>query len=92
MKKFLLLLIVMLLMPLQAICAEIMPQYVSIKYTNTLGLYQASNEIILYKEPSEDSYIVHSISWIGDKMFPETVKPQDLFVVFVPSKIWGFLP
>ena len=91
MKKFLLLLIVMLLMPLRALCADIFPQYVSIKYTNTLGLYQASNEIILYKEPSEDSYIVHSISWIGDNMFPESIKPQDLFVVFIPSKNLGLL-
>ena len=91
MKKFLLLLIVMLLMPLQAICADIVPQYVSIKYANTLGLYQAPNEIILYKEPSEDSYIVHSISWIGEKIFPETIKPQDLFVVYVPSKNLGLL-
>lgn len=91
MKKILLILAIILLMPLNGYCADIIPQYVSIENTYTLGLYQIPNEIILYKEPVESSNIVHSISWIGNKIFPENVKPEDFFVVFIPSKNLGLL-
>lgn len=91
MKKILLILAILLLLPIKAFSADIIPQYVSIRYTNTLGLYQAPNEIILYSEPSEASTLVHSISWIGEKIFPESVKPQDLFIVHIPSKNLGYL-
>ena len=93
MKKFLLILAIFLLMPLSGFCAEnVVPQYVSVENTHTFGLYQAPNEIILYKEPSETSTLVHSISWIGSKIFPESVKPQDLFVVYLPDKNLAFMP
>lgn len=91
MKKFLLILSILLMLPLSAYSADVVPQYVSVQQTNTLGLYQAPNEIMLYKEPSEASTLVHSISWIGEKIFPESVKPQDLFVVYVPSKNLAYL-
>ena len=91
MKKFLLILSILLMLPLSGYCADVVPQYVSIQQTNTLGLYQAPNEIMLYKEPSEAPTLVHSISWIGEKIFPESVRPQDLFVVYVPSKNLAYL-
>ncbi len=92
MKKFFLTIAIMLLIPLQVFCTEnVVPQYVSIEQTNTLGLYQAPSEIVLYKEPSETANIVHSISWIGEKIFPESVKAQDLFIVFITSKNLGLL-
>ena len=91
MKKFLLILSILLMLPLSGYCADVVPQYVSIQQTNTLGLYQAPNEIMLYKEPSEASTLVHSISWIGEKIFPESVRPQDLFVVYVPGKNLAYL-
>ena len=91
MKKFLLILSILLMLPLSGYCADVVPQYVSIQQTNTLGLYQAPNEIMLYKEPSEASTLVHSISWIGEKIFPESVRPQDSFVVYVPSKNLAYL-
>lgn len=93
MKKFFLIFALLLLMPISGFCADnIIPQYVSIENTNTFGLYQAPNEIILYKEPSETSTLVHSISWIGSKIFPETVKPQNLFLVYLPDKNLAFMP
>lgn len=91
MKKRLLILAILLMLPIKAYSADVIPQYVSIQQTNTLGLYQAPNEIILYKEPSEASTLIHSISWIGEKIFPESVKPQDSFVVYVPSKNLAYL-
>lgn len=91
MKKFLLILAILLLMPVKGFCENVVPQYVSIEHTNTLGLYQAPSEIVLYKEPYASSNIVHSISWIGNKIFPESVKTSDLFIVFLPEKNLGFL-
>ena len=91
MKKLLLILAILLLAPLKTFCADVIPQCISIQQTNTLGIYQAPNEIVLYSEPSEASTLVHSISWIGDKIFPESIKPQDLFVVYLPAKNLGFL-
>ena len=91
MKKLLLILAILLLTPIKALCADVIPQYVSIQQTNTFGVYQAPSEIILYSEPSEASTLVHSISWIGGKIFPESVKPQDLFVVYLPAKNLGIL-
>lgn len=91
MKKILVILSMILLIPLQALAADIVPQYVSIEKTNTLGLYQAPNEIVLYSEPSESSNIIHSISWIGSNIFPDSVNAKDLFVVFLPGKNLGML-
>lgn len=91
MKKLLLIFAIFLLIPVKGLCANFVPKYVSIAQTNTLGLYQAPNEIVLYKEPSEASYIVHSISWIGSQIFPESINPDKLFVVYVPSKNLGLL-
>ncbi len=91
MKKLLLILAIILLIPAKALCANVVPQYVSLEQTNSFGLYQAPNEIVLYKEPSESSTILHSISWIGNQIFPETVKPEGLFVVYLPDKNLAFL-
>lgn len=86
MKKILTCLIVLFGLMQAVLAADIMPQNVSLKYTATLGLYQASNEITLYKEPRENAPIVHSIKWNDKEVFPESIKFSDLFVVFIPSK------
>jgi SH3-like domain-containing protein len=91
MKKLLLIIAMMLLVPTRVFCADVVPKYVSIVQTNTLGIYQAPNEIVLYNEPDESSNIIHSISWIGSQIFPNTVKPENLFVVYLPNKNLGML-
>lgn len=89
MKKLILIILMLILLPLRTFCAEVMPQYVSIEDCRTFGLYQLPSEIVLYQEPDESSTLIHSISWIGSKIFPETVKAENLFVVLVPSKNLG---
>ena len=92
MKKLLLILAIVLFLPISVSAVEnIIPEYVSITYTDTLGTYQAPNEIVLYNEPSEDANIVHSISWIGKQIFPDTIKPEELFIVYIPDKNLGYL-
>ncbi len=91
MKKVLLTLIMLLFTTFSAAYADVIPQNVSFKYTNTYGLYQAPDKIVLHKEPSDSSPIVNSIIISGEKLFPETVKPEELFVLFIPSKNLGML-
>ena len=82
MKKFLLIFAMLLLVPICAYSADkIVPEYVSLEYNNTFGLYQAPSELMIYKEPAEDSNLLYSISWIGSKIYPEGVNPKELFVV-----------
>lgn len=92
MKKILLILAILLLLPVKIYAAEnVVPDFVSLKNNDAIGLYQAPNEIVLYKEPSESSTIVHSISWIGSQIFPQSINADDLFVVYMPKKNLGFL-
>lgn len=92
MKKLLILLSLLLLVATQTFAVDnIIPEHVSLEYTNTIGLYQAPNEIVLYKEPSETSNIIQSISWIGSKINSEKIDARDLFVVFIPDKNLGLL-
>ncbi len=92
MKKFLLIFAMLLLVPICAYSADkIVPEYVSLEYNNTFGLYQAPSELMIYKEPAEDSNLLYSISWIGSKIYPEGVNPKELFVVYLPEKNLGML-
>lgn len=86
MKKILICLMMMFAMMQAVLAADVLPQSVSLKYTATLGLYQASNEIVLRSEPRESAPIVHSIKWNNKEVFPDSLKFSDLFVVFIPSK------
>ena len=92
MKKILIIFAMLMFTPVFANGAEnVIPEYVSLEYNNTFGLYQAPNEIVIYKEPDESSNLVHSISWIGSQIFPEAVNPKELFVVYLPEKNLGML-
>lgn len=92
MKKFLLILTILFLVPIAANSAEsVVPDFVNPENTPTFGLYQVPNEIILYQEPSETSNMIHSISWFGSQIYPEAVKPKDAFVVYFPEKNLGFM-
>ncbi len=86
MKRVIIFFVFVLAMMQAVLAADVMPQSVSLKYTATLGLYQASNEITLRSEPRDGAPIVHSIRWNEKEVFPETIKFSDLFVVFIPSK------
>ena len=70
---------------------DIVPQFVSMVYTNTLGLYQAPNDIVLYQQPDESSPVVDNIKWNKTTIDPNTVNAQDLFVVYMPQKNLGFM-
>ena len=86
MKKIISILAIITGMILPAFAQNVVPEKTCLYYTNTLGLYQASKQITLYKSPDEKSPIVHSIKWNKEEVFPPGLTHQDLFVVFAPSK------
>ncbi len=87
MKKLLIILILLLTLLLPANAANIMPAN-TIK-VRTLGLYQLPKSITIYKEPDENSPVLNSIKWSAVDIFPEGVKFNELFTVFVPEKEFG---
>lgn len=91
MKKLILTLILLFGLILPVCAQDVMPEKTSLKYTNTIGLYQVSNNITLYKKPDENSDIVHSIKWNKNEVFPDSLTFNDLFVVFLPSKFLALM-
>ncbi len=91
MKKIFLLLTAFLTISLAAFATDVYPTYVSTKNTDTLGLYQAPNEIILYAAPSDNAKVIYNIRWEGEKISPATLTPGDVFVVLVPEKNLGLM-
>ena len=65
---------------------NVMPEKTCLKFTNTVGLYQASDKIVLHKEPSEESDVVMAIRWNRNGVIPETLDFDDVFVVYMPSR------
>lgn len=87
MKKIFLTLLMLIGMAISAVAVEnVVPENTCLKFTNTIGLYQASDKITLYKEPDENSDIVMSIRWNKNGIIPETLDFDDLFVVYMPSR------
>lgn len=86
MKRILFLLILFFGFVLPIHAQTVMPENVCLKYTNTVGVYQVSHNITLYKQPDEKADILHSIKWTKDEIFPDSLTFNDLFLVFLPSK------
>ena len=71
---------------LSTFSANVMPCEVDKTPIYTLGVYQAPKTITLYKQPDEKSDIVHSINWSNNSIFPQSIKLDELFLVFIPKK------
>lgn len=52
----------------------------------TVGLYQVGDDVTIYKEPSEDSFILYRVRWNSDEFFPENIGMQNFFLLFLPKK------
>lgn len=71
--------------------ADVMPYYVNNINTNSIGVYQASNNIKIYKEPNENSQLLLNISWDAKTFNCPDISASNLFVVFLPKKDLAFL-
>ncbi|MBP3924879.1 hypothetical protein J6E39_06530 [bacterium] len=89
MKKLLSLILVLFglfLSPLKSFAIDVIPRYVNLNPTRTIGFYQVSNGITLHKEADEKSPVVHSFTWSKDKIFPENTKFEDLFILYISQR------
>lgn len=71
--------------------ADVMPYYVNNINTNSIGVYQATNNIKIYKEPNENSQLLLNISWDTKTFNCPDISASNLFVVFLPKKELAFL-
>lgn len=71
--------------------ADVMPYYVNSINTNSIGVYQATNNIKIYKEPNENSKLLYDISWTAEGFNCPDISASNLFAVFLPKKDLAFL-
>lgn len=71
--------------------ADVMPYYVSSINSNSIGVYQATNNIKIYKEPNENSKLLLNISWSTENFNCPEISASNLFAVFLPKKELAFL-
>lgn len=71
--------------------ADVMPYYVNNINSNSIGVYQASNNIRIYKEPNEHSPLLLNVTWDAKTFDSPDVSASNLFVAFLPKKDLAFL-
>ncbi len=71
--------------------AEVMPYYVNNINTNSIGVYQAGNNIKIYKEPNVNSKLLLDINWDSKSFNSPEVSASNLFAIFLPKKDLAFL-
>lgn len=90
MKKLLILLafLISIILPVKA---DVMPYYVNSINTNSIGLYQATGNIRIYKEPNENSKLLLNVTWDAENFNSTEISASNLFAVFIPKKDLAFL-
>lgn len=71
--------------------ADLMPYYVHSVSSNSIGVYQVSNNINVYKEPNEKSPLLLSAHWDKINFDCADVPASNIFVVFLQKRDLGFV-
>lgn len=71
--------------------ADVMPYYLNGISPNSIGVYQASNNIKIFKEPNENSTLLLNVNWDAVNYSCADVSASNLFVMFLPKKNLAFL-
>lgn len=75
-----------LLLGISTATADVMPYYVNNINSNSIGVYQASHDIKIYKEPNEKSPLLLSVNWDSKNFNSPDISASNLFVVFLQKK------
>lgn len=86
MKKIVIFVLFVFAFALKAVAVDVMPSLVSLSNTNTLGLYQVDNTIVLRSQPDDNAPITKVIKWTKNRIEPSDLDFSDVFVVFINSK------
>lgn len=65
---------------------DIIPVRPNLTQVTTIGMYQVTDDVVIYKEPDETSQILYRVRWTSDEFFPENIGFEKFFVVFLPKK------
>ncbi len=68
------------------IAKDVIPTRVTLNQVNTIGLYQVSDDITIYKEPNDEAMKLYRIRWNDDEFFPDEIGADNFFTVFLPKK------
>lgn len=71
--------------------ADVMPYYVNNVNSDSIGVYQASSNIRIFKEPNENSKLLLNVSWDSKTFNCADISASNLFVIFLPKKSLAFL-
>lgn len=69
-----------------AFALDVVPNTVSLNYTNTFGIYQVDHAIAIYDKPDEKATIKQKIVWTSENVIPKSLSLADLFVVYIQKK------
>lgn len=86
MKKIILTLMLFLSIATSAFALDVVPNTVSLNYTNTFGVYQVDHAIVVYDKPDEKATIKQKIVWTSENVIPKSLSLTDLFVVYIQKK------
>lgn len=86
MKKIILTLMLFLSIATSAFALDVVPNTVSLNYTNTFGIYQVDHAIVIYDKPDEKATIKQKIVWTSENVIPKSLSLTDLFVVYIQKK------
>ncbi len=86
MKKIILTLMLFLSIATSAFALDVVPNTVSLNYTNTFGIYQVDHAIVIYDKPDEKATIKQKIVWTSENVIPKSLSLADLFVVYIQKK------
>ena len=65
---------------------DIIPIRPNINQVQSVGLYQVGDDVVIYKEPHENSHILYRVRWNKDEFFPEEIGFEKFFVLFLEKK------
>lgn len=71
--------------------ADVMPYYTNSINSDSIGVYQTSNCIKVYKEPNENSELLLNVNWDITGFNNPNISASNLFAVFLPKKELAFL-
>ena len=91
MKRYILFLFSLLTFFVTPAFADVMPYYVNSISPNSIGVYQAPNDIKIYSEPTENSKLLVEATWSQKGYSCPPIAESNLFVVYLPKKNLAFL-
>lgn len=89
--KKIFLLICFVLCSLLPSMADVMPYSVNDINAKSIGVYQAENNIKIYKSPDIKSEVLYDLNWNEHGLGSSSIFANELFVAFIPKKNLGFL-